>query len=1857
MAKTPWWVRVKGGQNAIQGMANFGVSDSLRNAWLVQNQTRLNDNPELAAAVTKAGVPYALARRMDLAFQATKAQKQQNIQAEAGRSPAMQDPTQTRPAQAQARADQEKPPERHGLWEHVGGFFQDIAGALGVGKDVFGREPMQTPGGQIATETAKNEASGSIPLWQQPFELGKTAVQKVGEGLSFAQAPITAPVAAGNAADVKETPNADLPWYARNPIGTGQNIKFGVGLTSVFDGAPTNQQEDMRRAGKDPNSWWDRYSWYGNWSGDNNVVSDKSVRIIKEEGHDPHKVDLAREILTVGALEHPDRFKGLSPEAQGLLSGMQAKKDKDADEIFKKLADRSAVTLGGQLADTLGLELGSTDRQVVAALGDMAAYWFIDPTIVAGKAFTAFRDARYAVDFEPQAIKEALVNSQGGSNRIAARWDGALDSIDRIHVLNNTATAEAQAEVAKEFTRFQRQYGDMMPFYDTLLGMREGSITGTVFKESGKNARFRDPSEFIPLDIHRETDSAKFKPIFELRQAIDDKVTQPARDAARAQIADRIADAIYANAMSKGQPLTKPDFLMPGQMRVANVYRAPLQWMTDKLLGQDGKLLDQLKSAESKSLIDFNSPNWRGDVAAVVDSANGGKWIRQNYTTGGFRDSAAMALSRFATVRDGAVLHVDGIDSVKTFHDFVRFFMPRGQAAFMANQWARADPALRSAMLNSTIETIANARHLKDGKVGLDYWRQQLKGREAPILPGEHAKEAYSSPDVDIIDTPSGRVAAAMYSTQFATGVQLPSFVDILRNTEKVGILSILAGLSHSRFAETFTRVGKVGQVGTTSNALRQIGEGRALQAIDDPLGATRAALTRFGLAGQNAALRVQLNDAVRQARTLRDSGEMDKLTPLHERKLFDDYADQARGILTSKGITISPHLDEWLKAGAPVDQVAKGRSAARLATTRVLVDPLRKVRAAVYGATVGKMTEPFTYDWLARIDNDFANRLLDGTHQYLGGSTAHYMDGSMVDDLNQVRAGVEGGQRLAQVKLRNTQDYLGAAGDSGALRWNNSLGLRLSDPVGSQVLPAVARVAVHEARVDAAAAKAVERARAKALKQGQPFGAVEATVADYKARTAMGPAADDPVALARQLLTEDPAGEAYRLYGRRGQYINGEFVGGTPDHLSALRGWADQMVDDARRYLGLESHGVARGDADAAHLAFLKKLGDGKELSADDLAKVAEDFRPEQVHAPVIVGRKFIEPNGWKSIPDKASKLYGFVVAGPIRRLIHDPQIVAAHHEAMATMEPLARALNGRGMSAENIYKTLDTMAYGHAIKRVTRYSDDPHVTSYFSALSNNFLWYERAMEDFARRAIQITKADPAKVVRASLMAEAAHHSGMVYEQTGRDEDGNPQTDWMFTWPGSGWFTRTVNEGLQSLGIVDSDVVKVPVWQDWTSPVKYLSPSLQNPLGFSTTPLLGLPLRVVKSIWPETTPTVENYLTTFEGGERHFASDNILESLLPVYMRRVWNTVDQSERDSQVASGTRNALMYLQAAGKMPGPDAPEADRGRAVDDVRTMVQNLVVWRSALAMFAPATPGTMASNISGIGDDQLTEIDRLRGVNSIRAEWFQMLEDFNQRYPHDSSRAFSEAATNWAKRDMGSILQPQAFAVGSSGAPGWETGKSGPSNQEVTQWMLDNRDFLRNYGAVGYAMIPSMGDAYYNKIGFDTQLRTGLRQHKDLKEFYHDLVIAQSNQQFYQRLGERSDALDRAQSQAEKDAINNQWNTWVDQMKRANPVWAQEQNRTQDKDYISANVAPAVRRLSEDPNAPANVKPVQAQLKQLADLYDQYRTAQAKYPGTKYADVSARKTISIQYNKRAKAMFEGSPIEAVWKQMRTFED
>src|SRR6266540_4101588 len=104
----PWWVKVEGGDDAVNGMANFGVDSALRNSWYVANHTDLMSSPELGAAVMGANVDYGTAVRLDLAFKASKSQQQLGLQRSGGVPESMTDPLLSRPAQAQQAATQQQ---------------------------------------------------------------------------------------------------------------------------------------------------------------------------------------------------------------------------------------------------------------------------------------------------------------------------------------------------------------------------------------------------------------------------------------------------------------------------------------------------------------------------------------------------------------------------------------------------------------------------------------------------------------------------------------------------------------------------------------------------------------------------------------------------------------------------------------------------------------------------------------------------------------------------------------------------------------------------------------------------------------------------------------------------------------------------------------------------------------------------------------------------------------------------------------------------------------------------------------------------------------------------------------------------------------------------------------------------------------------------------------------------------------------------------------------------------------------------------------------------------------------------------------------------------------------------------------------------------------------------------------------------------------------------------------------------------------------------------------------------------------------------------------------------------------------
>lgn len=1766
---------VQGGDEAIERVANWNLNKNLQNVWLATEYTRLRETPEILAAAIKGGMSYPAMRRLDNALQAERATKVGQILDNAGIDRGMMDPRTTSIAAARKAAVQRK----------------------------------------AQVEAESNWFTDSLSwVWDRVVDAGEGLMTGLGEVWELVRAPF----AAGQAQFGEDVESTGIPLvdFVMDPINT-----YVAGWSNIIGGGlKDTQKEDMRRAGYDPDSWTDRYGWYADLNDTHAAVNERVVNEAKNE-FNPHKVDLVRELVTLGVADDPRAAAGASEDAQRLYEAIKNQADPEATKIVEKLSDQRfgpgaeiANSVKGQL-DLIGVE---TDRssgwyKATEIVGDLAVGWYAGPEVLAAKGFNAWRNSRWLVDMHPEQIQDAIINGKG----VSTRWNQFLDGVDNVYVLEKraeqTGAAEDVVAATRRFRDLSRKHHEMMPLYEAVAGMRSGKIAGTFFRKdvapTGKERGLEDLKQNL-IGLNRVDDLAKQRPQWSLRENPGDEITDEARNAARVAIAEKVGDAVAAVAIVSNQPLVKRGkMLLPGQIRVSHPVRVGLAKFTDALTKTDKRLLDQLKAGEG-GVVNFTRAI-DPDVSTLgVLNAKGGEWVQDNYIRGGgWRARAARTLSKFSKFDDAPILKFDGIDTTAAFHDFIRPFLPKGQAAFLANRWATADPATRSVMANNMWTMLESAIGVTKSKGARDFWDQQLKEWNLPQKAGGSQKTAYSEPSKDLIRVGDDQVAAGMYSTQFADGVQLPNYVEMLRNSQRVGIFAHIFGWGNSAAVSRMSRSVKVAWVGTLSNMMRQVLEARALQLVEHPISAMHTSLARVGLAGRKAGERDPVNQSFRQAKELLPKSR--ELTALHNKGDFVAYADKASALVRGK---ISPPLYALLKEGVAIDTIAAGRSNLRLRLTQFSADPVRRQRAKLYGAIEDKARLDHADNWGELVDTRASEEFAKLAHKIDAKARHNY---AIEDALDQIQEATAHGLRLQKANLTNTYGYMGAAGDTGALAWAHNLGLRLSDPVGQKVGQLIARLAADDKRALVNATRDLAKAHPDKLDEIANIN----NVRQYAAF----------------LLKRDQAGQSYRLNGRRAQYdADGAFIRDPAARDGRLDQWGSDLVDDMVTYLGLKRLADTR-DIPAKARQVYQKIAKGETVTVDDLARIPEHARPDQVITPILVPKGVLEDKG--SINQRmagwASKWYDMVVARPLQRLSSDPQAIAAHREMMDTLEPLAHHLvDKRGMSQQSAYNLLQSGAWAHAISRVSRYTDHPATTTYFSVNAGNFLFFERAMEDFLRRAMRITKADPAVLGRAHVMAEAAVHSGLVYKQTGTDEDGEPTTQHVFTFPGSGLMMRAVQEGMESLGIVE-DGVLAPTWTTLTAPVKYLSPSLQNPLGFTTTPMIGIPMRAVRQIFPETGPGIDKAISIMEGGGEVSASGDWSDGLIPVPLRRIWRALEPDDREGQVASSMRNAMIYHQAAGLMPGPDAPDHERQKYMDSLRATVQAQLITRAIMGNFLPAAPRATGAPGDIGGEDDVNIFDRMKGVENVRSEWFQVLEQ------HGGDIA--AASDDFLKRGRLTIVDQGAFTVGSSGDP--YSGKSFPSNKPLTQWMLDNQGFLDKYGHAAYALLPSADGPWYDGIGYRIQLRAGLREHKTPDEMYNALVVAQTNREWFT-------ARDEANKRFSPEVAKKMLRRVRLQMEAANPVWATKSKELSSPAYVNNTLAPMIRQMVEDPDLPAELAGVRDELAVLADLYDSYSAARNSLSSS-----GQRISLANAYKARGESLFLGGPVSDLWNAMKVWED
>lgn len=1851
-----WWFQRIKNVDEVVSRATAPVSDArLRYITTAKYSGMFKDEPEVLQAFVNADVPFSIAQRTMAEMSKQKAKQRKALMEQAGYS--------------------------------VSNMPQDWADAF---SDSELTQPTFNPPAKPAPQPQKG-------FWGQVTDLGKSALSGVMEGLNAAFSPISVPLAAGSAAPDTNQERwlqenefiQSIPVVGQTGVALAEGVMDwakGVNIVGVGERQLTEtQKEDFRRAGYDPESRKSRYAYYyQQFNGHRTPVVDDEISKLKTE-FEPYKVDLARELVTSGYFDDPVRnLAGLSDEAQEFARNLGTQGPDSPDgKLIRKMQDSSGLSYGGKLADRFNMEIGSRSRMVTSAMGDLATFWFIDPITMAGGAARSVKYAMQGVDASSiDKVVKALAASDDAFRPVGAnakRFDDVLRQVDTNYNLIREGNL---GQAAKNTEAFRRLHPDMMGIYDTLTAMRSGAITRVRARESVEQlreageatkgvGRQAQPFIFDAAPVGKE------KPVWSLTNSSKEVASAEATAHARASLADQLGDFVWYEAITSGRPLYQGKMLLPGQVAVNRRVRAAIAPIRDAFGRQDRKFAKFLNT--QKSAID----DLDGDVIAdalgrqeILTDKTAQEWVKKNYTgqvlspTFGLHKAFGKGWRYFENSFSNKTINFNSPESTELFRRWVVQFLPKRHAYALVNEFANANPAGRYGIWQQTVVATLNASGMRNTPAAKRMYDQLTKG----IVPADDAfgrvtgpLEQYTLPALNTIRVGDTQSASAVHAYQLSEGVQLPNLRELRRLMNRTSILGYAAGALNNQLFDMVTRTWKVAKVANPANMVRQAME---LYTLTMGQGTGKAvagaASARYMIKAAKGQVKSDLN-TVKKAMLKAQDLDHDTLSRLDAAIRTGDHATY-HGIildaLESQGVK-GRTAEALARMGEAVDVrelVPQGLSKAALAFAGPL-DWLRRLRVK----QVERMGLKAKFDtpWAKELDDEVVGQYLQSALNDLGAAADNYVllaenRGEAIRD--QIREGVSMGFGYLTPRVPNSYGW---ADNPSNLQWAQSLRQLQDDELANLVLRRVAMEAVSQNKqitnlqtMMTAANKRGAQVRNIRLKLNG--GMVEARKTFGREEIQKGVSAQDflvnrrysrealenPRTFARYLIGEDDLGQVLRDNARRSNYTSDGRLAVTPaDKFEAIDRHADAMVRDIVSRLGGKIHDDGRLYLPAELGDLYSKIAAGKKITAADTARYGNDLKPEglvtELFVPDIAGSK---PVMRQRLTNMLGKAYHLTVSGPLASLASHPVFLAHRRMAYDTMGPVFEQLTARGMSTKQAAYLLESAANKRALNLTFNATDNPQEHSVFAELTDNFLMFNRAQEDFLKRFMRATKTNPALLARARVLVDAAHHSGIVTNQRIQSDDGVEENQLVFVYPGSAAATRIIGDAWASLGGEADDLNMMPQYRGFSSQLRFINPSLTNPLQFSANPIIGMPLKAVRAMFPESSDTVNDWLTVLQGGERYFAEQSTLDEFLPTVLARIIPVVAKNEKDGQYASALRSALQYAEAAGIMPEPGVATPDEVlRAQDSVRSMVQNIMIQRAIFGVIAPAAP-----QMTEPGDMENNAHAMAEGIANIKEEWFKILEDQNRLYPEDGARALSESFVEWARRYPAgqSIANPSAFTVGSSQMVG--TDAKAPSTLAATQWMLDNLDWVKNNRSIAFYLLPTAEGKWYEAAPYRLQFRTELREHKSLEEFAREVALSDEISQFFEMSKKRNQAKLSFPESAE--ALDQAFYKWSDQWAKFHPSAQAELDRRNDPNVVHEEVAPALGRAATGdlPKELQYLKP------QLQEMYNDYLTYREVYAA---ADRFSRGQINSRYRKFGDAKWAGTPLANLWDAMSKYED
>lgn len=197
----------------------------------------------------------------------------------------------------------------------------------------------------------------------------------------------------------------------------------------------------------------------------------------------------------------------------------------------------------------------------------------------------------------------------------------------------------------------------------------------------------------------------------------------------------------------------------------------------------------------------------------------------------------------------------------------------------------------------------------------------------------------------------------------------------------------------------------------------------------------------------------------------------------------------------------------------------------------------------------------------------------------------------------------------------------------------------------------------------------------------------------------------------------------------------------------------------------------------------------------------------------------------------------------------------------------------------------------------------------------------------------------------------------------------------------------------------------------------------------------------------------------------------------------------------SHVGNAAATVMLNAQIAGKLD-PKADAVDQQHTIADLKTQTLGASYMRALLAFVSPgplSEPELDYKDGNGrfVGDPEADASWRAMGIKNLHDEFLAMVSAFGYQ------KALAVWQISHPKYLPYTVGKTTTGAVGANVDPTWP----------ATQWVMNNKDlFQGKYGKVAAYFIPPAPGSF-DQVGWNAMMEIGVRQHKDLDQYYMDIV------------------------------------------------------------------------------------------------------------------------------------------------------